>query len=89
MNKELFKKVHQPTLTLYYFKDDQHQDNVVKVSAIREMMSEISTPAALKKQVAIPNAGNHVLGSPIVSRDIITVEKETAAFMASLLQQQF
>lgn len=89
MNKELFKKVHQPTLTLYYFKDEQHQDNVVKVSAIREMMSEISTPNPLKKQVAIPNAGNHVLGSPIVSKDIITVEKETAAFMASLLQQQF
>ena len=83
MTKEQFAKVNQPCLTLYYYKDDAHQDNVVKVSAIKEMFAAIHTPDSLKKAVAIPNAESHVLGSPIVSKDIITVEKETAAFIAA------
>jgi hypothetical protein len=54
----------------------------VKVSAIKEMFAAIHTPDSLKKAVAIPNAESHVLGSPIVSKDIVTAEKETAAFIA-------
>jgi esterase/lipase len=82
MTKAQFAKVNQPCLTLYYYKDEAHQDNVVKVSAIKEMFAAIHTPDSLKKAVAIPNAESHVLGSPIVSKDIVTVEKETAAFIA-------
>jgi esterase/lipase len=83
MTTALFAKVNQPCLTLYYYKDDAHQDNVVKVSAIKEMFAAIHTPDSLKKAVAIPNAESHVLGSPIVSKDITTVQKETAAFIAA------
>jgi esterase/lipase len=85
MTKDAFQKVHQPSLALYYYKDEQHQDNVVKVSAIKRMLSEIATPDNLKKGIAIPNAENHVLGSPIVSKDIVNVEKETAAFISSII----
>jgi esterase/lipase len=83
MTKEQFAKVNQPCLTLYYYKDEANQDHVVKVSAIKEMFAAIHTPDSLKKAVAIPNAESHVLGSPIVSKDIVTVEKETAAFIAA------
>jgi esterase/lipase len=88
MTKEQFAKVHQPSLVLYYYKDEANQDNVVKVSAIKKMFSEIATPDSLKKAVAIPNAGNHVIASPIVSKDIITVEKETKAFIATHIIKQ-
>ncbi len=83
MTKETFQKIHQPSLALYYYKDEQHQDNVVKVSAIKKMLSEIGTPDSLKKGIAIPNAENHVLGSPIVSKDIVTVEAATKEFIMS------
>jgi esterase/lipase len=67
MKESTFKKVTQPALLLYYYKDDDHQDKVVKVSAMKRMFTQISTPDSLKKQVALPNTGNHVLGSPIKS----------------------
>jgi hypothetical protein len=35
--------------------------------------------------VAIPNAGSHVLASPIQSKDIISVEKETVDFLKTVL----
>jgi esterase/lipase len=86
MTHETFSKVIQPTLALYYYKDEEHQDKVVKVSAIKNMMAAIGTPASQKKMVAILEAGNHVLASPIQSKDIVSVEKETVLFMKEVLK---
>jgi esterase/lipase len=87
MTKATFEKVHQPALALYYYKEEANQDNVVKISAIKEMLSAISTPENLKKGIAIPNAGSHVLASPIVSNDIISVEKETKLFIENVIMK--
>jgi esterase/lipase len=81
MTEETFKKIHQPTLALYYYKDEANQDNVVKVSAIQKMMQQIATPTNLKMEMAMPNTGNHVIASPIISKDIASVEKATATFI--------
>lgn len=85
MNKGTFEKVKQPTLLLYYFKDKVHQDSVVKVSAALKMFDELSTPAAEKRAVAMPNTGNHVMGSWIKSKDVAGVEKEIGRFMEEIL----
>jgi len=85
MTETTFKKIHQPTLALYYYKDEANQDNVVKVSAIQKMMQQIATPSNLKMEMAMPNTGNHVIASPIVSNDIVSVEKATAKFMKDII----
>jgi esterase/lipase len=85
MTEATFKKIHQPTLALYYYKDEAHQDNVVKVKAIQKMMQQIATPSNLKMEMAMPNTGNHVLASPIVSKDIVSVEQATAKFMKEMI----
>ena len=76
MNKSTFGKVTQPSLLLYYYKDEVHQDSVVKVPAMKQMFEQLGTPATLKKAVAVPTAGNHVMGSYIKSKDVVTVERE-------------
>jgi hypothetical protein len=53
---------------------------------MKEMFNQIKTPAVLKSMVAIPNAESHVLASPIVSKDIVPVKKETALFMTNVLK---
>jgi esterase/lipase len=88
MTKETFSKIHQPCLALYYYKDEANQDNVVKVSAIKEMLNEISTPENLKKGIAIPNAGNHVLASPLVSKAVENVEALTKDFIKTTIIKQ-
>ena len=85
MTEATFKKIQQPTLALYYYKDEANQDNVVKVSAVQKMMQQIATPSNLKMEMAIPNAGNHVLASPIVSKDIVSVEQATVKFMKEVI----
>lgn len=86
MNASLFEKIKQPLLLLYYYKDEEHQDKTVKVSAMKRMFRQLGTPDSLKKQVAIPNAGEHVIGSYIKSKDVKTVEEECAKFGTGVLR---
>ena len=86
MTRDVFEKVRQPVLLLYYYKDEIHQDSVVKVSAMQEMFSQLGTPPAFKKARAIPNAGDHVIASYIRSRDLEAVEKEATDFLSFILK---
>jgi pimeloyl-ACP methyl ester carboxylesterase len=88
MTKENFQKVRQPLLMLYYFRDEEHQDGVVKVSAMQEMFSQTGTPAGQKRSVAIPGAGDHVLGSYIKSKDLAAVKRETENFALEILKMK-
>ena len=83
MTRETFNKINQPTLLLYYYKDDVHQDSVVKVSAMLEMFEALSSTKKIKQ--AMPNTGDHVLGSPIKSKDVEGVQKEIEKFMMEVL----
>jgi pimeloyl-ACP methyl ester carboxylesterase len=86
MKESTFQKVKQPTLVLYYYKDEEHQDDVVKVSAIKRMYMQLGTPGDQKRAVAIPGAGDHVLGSYITSKDIAGVQKECEKFAIEVLR---
>ena len=85
MTKENFKKVYQPVLLLYYYKDKVHQDSVVKVSAMLTMFDELGTPGNLKRSIAMPKTGNHVIGSPIKSHDVNGVQREIEKFITEVL----
>ena len=86
MTEETFNKIKQPLLLLYYYKNEQEQDPVVKVDAMLKMYDELGTPASLKSKVAIPNGGSHVLGSHITSKDIEGVQKAIDNFITNTLK---
>lgn len=88
MKESTFKQVHQPSLLLYYYKDEEHQDPVVKVSAMQVMFRELATPDNLKKEKAIPGAGDHVIGSSIRSKDFRSVEEACSDFATGVLGLQ-
>jgi esterase/lipase len=86
MTDDVFKKITQPTLALYYYKDAANQDKVVKVEAIQKMMATIATPANKKRAIALPNVGNHVIASPIKSKDVASVLQQTELFLTEVMQ---
>ena len=88
MTPETFKKVKQPALMLYYYKDEVHQDSVVSVPAMLDMFSQLGTPANMKVKEAMPNAGDHVMGSYIKSKDLLDVQQATEQFMIRLLKMK-
>jgi esterase/lipase len=88
MTKETFEKVKQPTLMLYYYKDETHQDSVVSVPAMLKMFTELGTPNNLKMKRAMPDVGDHVMGSYIKSKDLLEVQQSIEYFMVRKLKMQ-
>ena len=84
MTKETFEKVTQPVLMLYYYKDEVHQDSVVSVPAMLTMFDELGS--AIKIKQAVPNAGDHVIGSYIKSKDLLSVQNAIEIFMQKTLK---
>ncbi len=87
-NNETFTKIQQPVLMLYYYRDEVHQDSVVQVNAMLKMFDELGTVPALKRKLAMPNTGDHVLGSYVKSNDYQGVETEITKFMMDVLQMK-
>lgn len=81
MTPATFHRVRQPTLMLYYYKDEEHQDPVVRVDAMLKMFDELGTPADSKHKKAMPNTGDHVIGSSIKSHDLPGVKLEIENFI--------
>lgn len=86
MTDKTFQAIHQPCLSLYYYKNEQEQDPTVKVSAIIEMNRKLATPDSLKAAVPIPGAGSHVMGCSYTSKDIPAVEHTIDSFMIHTLK---
>jgi esterase/lipase len=86
MTTELFQKVTQPVLMLYYYKSENEQDPVVRVDAMLKMFDELGTPSKDKQKIAVPKAGNHVIGSAITSKDIEGVEHAMNGFISDRLK---
>jgi pimeloyl-ACP methyl ester carboxylesterase len=85
MNPTTFGKVKQPVGLFYYYKDNVHQDSTVKVSAELSMFDELGTSDALKYKEAIPEAGTHVIGSSLRSRDVGSVKKGIVHFLTDIV----
>ncbi len=86
MKPEVFRKIKQPVLVGYYYKDEEHQDQTVSVAAIRTMFEELGS--SHKTQKAFPKVGEHVIASEITSKDWKSVQETTYQFAESILKMQ-
>jgi len=86
MTEKTFKGVTQPSLTLYYYKNEEEQDPQVKVSAMLTMNEGLGTPDDFKVAKAMPEAGAHVLGSSMTSKDLQGVYNEIERFAIDKLK---
>jgi pimeloyl-ACP methyl ester carboxylesterase len=86
MTERTFTKITQPFFLGYFYKNEEEQDPVVSVAAMREMYKQIRTPEKLKREVAFPTVGDHILASYLKSRDLDTVRKATFTFAEEILQ---
>jgi len=85
---DIFAKIKQPVLMLYYYKDEAHQDKTVRVDAMLDMFEQLGTPAALKRKLSLPKTRVHPIASALLSGDIPSVERETQDFAQSILNMK-
>jgi pimeloyl-ACP methyl ester carboxylesterase len=86
MTEETFEKINDPLFLAYYYKDEEHQDKVVSVRRMKEMFSQLGTPAELKKEVALADAGTHIIASDLFNSQIESLWKPTIDFCEQVLK---
>jgi pimeloyl-ACP methyl ester carboxylesterase len=84
MNENTFKKITQPVFLGYYYKSPKEQDFVVSVPKMQEMFKQLGTAENLKKEVAFPKSGDHVIASAITSKDWEGVLFSTIEFLENV-----
>ncbi|MGB1449180.1 MAG: alpha/beta hydrolase [Flavobacteriaceae bacterium] len=80
-----FEKVTVPVFSGYYYKNEQEQDPVVSVAAMRKMFQELGTVDSLKVEKAFPDAGAHEIASHLVTQHHDQVKKATLEFLNRIL----
>jgi pimeloyl-ACP methyl ester carboxylesterase len=81
----VFEKIKMPVLMVYYYKDEENQDKVVSVEAIKKGFEMLGTPEAQKRQVALPEAGDHVIASHCTSKDLKGVFEASDKFLSEVV----
>ncbi|WP_456462717.1 alpha/beta hydrolase [Reichenbachiella sp.] len=85
MTDEVFEKINTPYFIGYYYKNDEESDHVISVPGILDFDKKTNTPENLKRVIAFPNVGNHVMASDLQSKDINSVIEETSLFIEEVL----
>lgn len=83
---KVFEKVSPPTLLMYYYKDDKHQDGAAKVSTMLDAYAQFESTHKQdprNKLVAMPE-GEHVMMSQYVICNQAPVFEEIKAFIGRL-----
>jgi esterase/lipase len=68
MTQETFENVKVPVFLSYYYQDEDHQDDVVSVQAMRDMFPHLGSK--IKKEQAFPLSGYHVITSDILGKRV-------------------
>jgi pimeloyl-ACP methyl ester carboxylesterase len=85
-NGNVYKRVSAPTLLMYYYRDEDHQDGAAKVSTMLHAYAQFESTQkqdSRNKLVAVPN-GEHVMMSQYVICDQVPVFGEIKAFIGRL-----
>lgn len=85
MKKETFNQVTVPVFLGYYYKDEDNQDETVKVDAMLKMFDQLGTYADRKVKIAFPEAGDHVIACELTSGSVDDVIRETIKFGEEVL----
>jgi len=85
MKEEVFKKVMIPVFLGYYYKDEKHQDQTVRVDAALKMFDQLGTPVDVKVKMAFPEAGDHCIASSMFSKSVDEVKAASYAFAEKFL----
>ncbi len=80
-----YEAVKCPVFSGTYYRDEENQDPVVKVSAIRKMHKNLGTPEDKKVLVEFPTANEHVIASDLKSGALPEVFDAISAFAENKL----
>lgn len=84
MTPATFAAIKCPVFVGYYYENEEKQDRLVSVAAMKAMMPQLGTPPEQRQIVNFPNSHDHVIGSRILSSDWQGVQAKSIAFLKDI-----
>ncbi|MEM7161125.1 MAG: alpha/beta hydrolase [Bacteroidota bacterium] len=85
MTAQTFEQVKIPTMVAYYYRDENHHDDVVSIDAMKEMISQLGVPQEDQYIHVLPTVEAHSMTSGFMCKDIDAVKKVTREFLQAEL----
>ena len=85
MTDETFAAIEHPVFVGYYYRDDEHKDEVVSIDAMKHYIKTVGTPDDQKVLRAFANANEHVIASKLKSDDLPAVRAATFDFLDKIV----
>jgi pimeloyl-ACP methyl ester carboxylesterase len=86
MTPYTYQMVTQPVFLGYYYKNEEEQDQTVRVDALLKMFDKLGTDPSKKEKKAFPDAGEHVIACQYKSGDWEGVQNATYQFADEVLK---
>lgn len=86
--EEVFEQITCPVWSGFYYRDEEHQDPTVRVSAIKEMHNALGTEDDKHAAVAFPNAETHVIACDLVSKSVDEVMRAVEKFAIDVMEME-
>lgn len=87
MHPETFRRITHPFFLGYYYKSRKVQDPVASVPAMLHMYEQLGTPSQLKRKVAFPEAGGHVISSKYLNSGYNRVIRQSGDFLSEMMER--
>lgn len=85
MTPETFVAVNQPVFIGCYYKDEERQDKIVSVEAMRRLFAQLGTSENEKEFVEFTEVDAHIITNPQRSKDVESVMQETFEFAENVV----
>lgn len=85
MTDEIFSGIKQPVYLGYYYKDENHKDDVVSIDRMKYFFDKISTPADKKRIKPFEKANSHMMVSDLYSKNIPEIQSDIYQFTEEVL----
>ena len=85
MTPATFAQVTVPTMAAYYYRDEEHQDEVVSTAAIRNMMAQLGTPEAQKREHPLAEVSGHVITTDCRTTGLDKVRAVSQSFLEEVV----
>ncbi len=85
MTPDIWKKNNTPYFIGYYYKDEQHKDNIISIDAISQFVELSSSDEDAKKVIAFDNAHGHVISSDLMNPNWKDVQDSIFTYVEEVL----
>ena len=85
MTKATFERVHAPVMAAWYYRDEEHKDDIISTEAVEEMIASLATHPSQKRAHPLAEVSGHVITTDCRTTGLDRVRSVTHNFLEEVV----